>query len=145
MIILKETQNHKIQLNGKSFAKSKLNLLAPSGECPISLRPPLDSIVYASKKLNIDELNQLREKISKMYGEDYIKKASNNEDQIVNQELIQKLNETIPEETIKKKLTTFIKATTATVIPDITPIVVIKSGLICFNIFDVFDKKSSTP
>ena len=88
--------------------KSKLNSLAPSGECPTSLRPPLDSIVYASKKLNIDELNQLREKISKMYGEDYIKKASNNEDQIVNQELIQKLNETIPEETIKKKLTTFI-------------------------------------
>ena len=65
--------------------KSKLNSLVPGGECPISLRPPLDSIVYVSKKLNIEELNQLREKISQLYGEDYIKKASNNEDQIVNQ------------------------------------------------------------
>ena len=89
--------------------KNKINSLAGSKECPIALRPPLDSVIYASTRLNIEELNQLREKISQMYGSDYIKKASNNEDQIVNQELIKKLNEnTFSKEIIKGRLVTFI-------------------------------------
>ena len=89
--------------------KNKINSLAGSKECPIALRPPLDSVIYASTRLNIEELNQLREKISQMYGSDYIKKAINNEDQIVNQELIKKLNEnTFSKETIKNRLVAFI-------------------------------------
>ena len=89
--------------------KNKINSLTGSKECPIALRPPLDSVIYASTRLNIEELNQLREKISQMYGSDYIKKASNNEDQIVNQELIKKLNEnTFSKEIIKNRLVAFI-------------------------------------
>ena len=71
-------------------------------ECPISLRPPLDSVLYASTRLQLEDLKQLKEIITKMYGGDYVKVAINNEDKIVNQDLISKLNEAnITEETIK--------------------------------------------
>ena len=74
-------------------------------ECPISLRPPLDSVLYASTRLQLEDLKQLREIIIQMYGKDYVSKAFINEDQIVNQDLISKLNEAnITEATIKERL-----------------------------------------
>ena len=79
-------------------------------ECPISLRPPLDSVLYASTRLQLEDLKQLKEIITKMYGGDYVKVAINNEDKIVNQDLISKLNEAnISEETIKGRLAEAIK------------------------------------
>ena len=65
--------------------KVKSALMVSSKECPVSLRPPLDSIIYASSRLKLEELNDLIDKIKQMYGENYINKAKNNEDEIVNQ------------------------------------------------------------
>ena len=74
-------------------------------ECPISLRPPLYSVLYASTRLQLEDLQKLREIIIQIYGKDYVSKAINNEDQIVNQDLISKLNEAnITEATIKERL-----------------------------------------
>ena len=85
--------------------KVKSALMVSSKECPVSLRPPLDSIIYASTRLKLEELNDLIDKIKQMYGENYINKAKNNEDEIVNQILVTKLNGgNISKETVKERL-----------------------------------------
>ena len=90
--------------------KVKSALMVSSKECPVSLRPPLDSIIYASTRLKLEELNDLIDKIKQMYGENYINKAKNNEDEIVNQNLVTKLNGgNISKETVKERLSKFIK------------------------------------
>ena len=90
--------------------KVKSALMVSSKECPVSLRPPLDSIIYASTRLKLEELNDLIDKIKQMYGENYINKAKNNEDEIVNQILVTKLNGgNISKETVKERLSKFIK------------------------------------
>ena len=89
--------------------KNKTTSMLESKECPIGLRPPLDSILYASSKISLEELKKLREKITQIYGPDYVLKAINNDDKIVNQDLIQKLsNAPISEETVKQRLIKFI-------------------------------------
>ena len=89
--------------------KNKTSSMLESKECPIGLRPPLDSILYASSKISLEELKKLREKITQIYGPDYVLKAINNDDKIVNQDLIQKLsNAPISEETVKQRLIKFI-------------------------------------
>ena len=55
-----------------------------STECPCDLRAPLDSIIYASIRLEVEELLQLRDLILKKYGRYYIEKAENNADHLVN-------------------------------------------------------------
>ena len=101
IIILKPILE-RIQKNCASMLSKK--------ECPISLRPPLDSVLYASVRLQLEDLKQFREIIIQMYGRDYVKIAINNEDKIANQDLISKLKEAnLTEATIKERLTKVIK------------------------------------
>ena len=101
IIILKPILE-RIQKNCASMLSKK--------ECPISLRPPLDSVLYASTRLHLSDLKNLKEIIIQMYGADYVKNAINDEDKIVNQDLISKLNwANITEETINERLINFIK------------------------------------
>ena len=111
-LIKEENNTAALIILNKIFDNVKLKsaLMVSSKECPVGLRPPLDSIIYASTRLKIEELNELREKLKQMYGEAYIKKAKNNEDEIVNQDLITRLKgENINEENIKERLIKFIK------------------------------------
>ena len=55
-----------------------------STECPCDLRAHLDSIIYASIRLEVEELLKLRDSILKIYGRYYIEKAENNFDKLVN-------------------------------------------------------------
>lgn len=92
----------RIQKNSASMIDKK--------ECPISLRPPLETVLYASARLQLEDMKQLKEMIVQMYGADYVTKAINNEDKKVNQDLIYKLNEAnITESIVKERLSAAIK------------------------------------
>lgn len=65
-----------------------------AGECPADLRTELDSVIFASSKLEIQEFVNLKECITKKYGQDYINKVENNTDKKISQELIDYLSST---------------------------------------------------
>ena len=60
-------------------------------ECPPDLRFQLDTVIYASTRLEIEDFLKLRDIIIRKYGQEYISKAENNDDKLVNNILIEKL------------------------------------------------------
>ena len=84
--------------------KEKCNNIVSDTECPEDLRNYLDSILYATIRLDIDELMIFKDKINKIYGSDYIEIAVNNKDKKVNKDLVEKLKiTTFSEEVIKER------------------------------------------
>ena len=84
--------------------KTKRNYIISTTECPEDLRYYLDSLLYATIRLDIDELMTFKEKITKIYGPYYIEKAINDEDKKVNKDLVEKLKITnFSEEVIKER------------------------------------------
>ncbi len=75
--------------------KNNINNILSNKECPVELRAPLDSIIYASKRLEINSLKNFTELINQKYGAEYISKAENNEAKLVNKELVNKLGITV--------------------------------------------------
>ena len=69
-----------------------------STECPADLRTQLDTIIYASTRLEIEEFVTLRDLFRRKYGLGYITKAENNVDSLVNQNLVEKLQVKLPTE-----------------------------------------------
>ena len=85
--------------------KEKCTYIISYSECPAELRAPLDSIIYAANKLEIQELMLFKEKILQKYGSSYISKAENNMDKLVNENLVAKLRVTVfNDQIIKIKL-----------------------------------------
>ena len=75
--------------------KEKTIYIISSNECPPDLRAPLDTVIYAATRLEVEELSKFREKIIQKYGSAYIAKADNNADKLVNQNLAAKLGVTV--------------------------------------------------
>jgi len=73
----------------------KITSLTENKECPIELRPLLNTVIYIAPKLKIKELKIFRDIFKDKYGKDYIKKVDNNEDDSVNEVLIEKLKDNI--------------------------------------------------
>ena len=71
--------------------KERVTYIISSIECPSDLRAQLDSVIYASTRMDFEELLKLRDLIGKKYGTDYIQKADNNADKLVNINLVEKL------------------------------------------------------
>ena len=71
--------------------KEKVTYIMMSNECPPDVRAPLDTVIYASSRLEVDELHKLRELILLKYGNMYVSKADSNADRLVNINLIEKL------------------------------------------------------
>ena len=71
--------------------KERVTYIISSNECPPDLRAQLDSVIYASTRLEFEELYKLRDLIMRKYGSAYIQKAENNVDQLVNVNLVEKL------------------------------------------------------
>ena len=74
--------------------KEKCIYIISNNDCPADLRAPLDTIIYAATRTEMNELNQFREKIKQHYGEAYIIKADGNADKFVNVNLVEKLKAT---------------------------------------------------
>ena len=84
--------------------KTKCNYIISTTECPEDLRYYLDSLLYATIRLDIDESMTFKGKISKIYGPYYIENAINDKDKKVNKDLIEKLKiTTFSEEVIKER------------------------------------------
>ena len=71
--------------------KERVTYIISSNECPPDLRAQLDSVIYASTRLEFEELYKLRDLIMRKYGSAYVQKAENNVDQLVNVNLVEKL------------------------------------------------------
>ena len=71
--------------------KEKVTYLLSSKECPPDLRAPLDTLMYASSRLEIEEFHKLKNLVTLKYGSMYISKAESNADGLVNVNLIEKL------------------------------------------------------
>ena len=74
--------------------KEKCPYIISSSECPADLRAPLDTVLYAATRMEVDGFMQFREKIIQKYGIAYVEKAGNNEDKFVNQNVVEKLKVT---------------------------------------------------
>ena len=71
--------------------KERVTYIITSTECPADLRAQLDSVIYASTRLEFEELFKLRDLIMRKYGSAYIQKAESNVDKLVNINLVEKL------------------------------------------------------
>ena len=71
--------------------KERVTYIITSAECPADLRAQLDSVIYASTRLEFEELFKLRDLIMRKYGSAYIQKAESNVDKLVNINLVEKL------------------------------------------------------
>ena len=82
------------------IVSEKCIYIVSNTECPAELRAPLDSIIYAASRAEIDELVKFKDKILQHYGAAYISKAENNTDKLVNENLAAKLRVTIFNEAV---------------------------------------------
>ena len=71
--------------------KERVTYIVTSTECPPDLRAQLDTVIYASTRLEFEELYKLRDLIMRKYGMAYITKAESNADKLVNINLVEKL------------------------------------------------------
>ena len=82
--------------------KEKCTYIASNNECPADIRPQLDTVLYAARRIEIEEYMRFKDKIQLKYGEAYITKADNNSDKLVNANLVEKLSVNIYKEEVKK-------------------------------------------
>ena len=84
--------------------KTKCNYIVSTSECPEDFRDYLDSLLYATIRLDIDELMTFKGKITKIYGSHYVENAINNKNKKVNNDLVEKLKiTTYSDEVIKER------------------------------------------
>jgi vacuolar protein sorting-associated protein IST1 len=60
-------------------------------ECPEDLREAVSSLIWASKNVDIEELKEINNQLTKKFGREFAKKAIDNENNEVNVRLSQKL------------------------------------------------------
>jgi hypothetical protein len=71
--------------------KEKVTYLLYSNVCPEDLRSPVDTIIYASTRIEIDDMHKIRELLRYKFGELFVTKANSNADQLVNRNIVEKL------------------------------------------------------
>ena len=72
--------------------KEKTSSLSENKECPMELKAALNTMIYAAPKYKIKELKEFRNVFKEKYGSKYIDKVDDNEEHLVNEVLIEKLN-----------------------------------------------------
>jgi hypothetical protein len=73
--------------------KEKLQLLMyQSKKCPDELQPLLETVIYTSLRVEVEELHKLRDITSKQYGETFVAEAAEDVKGMVNQVVKEKLN-----------------------------------------------------
>ena len=71
--------------------KERITYLCEAQECPPDLKAQLDTIIYASSRIDIDDLYQLRNLVLRKYGSYYVEAADQNKDGLVNVNVVEKL------------------------------------------------------
>ena len=76
----------------------RCTLIISSNECPTEIKSVLNSVLFASTRVEIDELKTFKEKIIKKYGKEYVTNAEKNTDNSVNEDLFEILQPKIYKE-----------------------------------------------
>ena len=71
--------------------KERITYLCEAQEVPPDIKAQLDTLIYASSRLDIDDLYQLRNLVQRKYGGYYIEAADQNKDGLVNVNVVEKL------------------------------------------------------
>ena len=71
--------------------KERITYLCTATEPPPDIRAQLDTIMYASTRLDIDDLYKLRHLVKKKFGSYYVEAAEQNKDGLVNINVVEKL------------------------------------------------------
>ena len=71
--------------------KERITYLCEATEVPPDIKAQLDTIIYASSRVDVDDLYQLRSLVQRKYGGYYIQAADQNKDGLVNINVIEKL------------------------------------------------------
>jgi len=78
--------------NCLKYLKEKITSLSENKECPMDLKALLNTMIYAAPKYKIKELKEFRKVFKEKYGSKYIDNVDDNEDHLVNEVFIEKLN-----------------------------------------------------
>ena len=71
--------------------KERITYLLTATEPPVDIKAQLDTLMYASSRIELDDLYKLRHLVQKKYGIYYIQAADQNRDGLVNVNVIEKL------------------------------------------------------
>ena len=71
--------------------KERITYLCEAQEVPADIKAQLDTIIYASSRIDVDDLYQLRSLVQRKYGAYYIEAADQNKDGLVNINVVEKL------------------------------------------------------
>lgn len=71
--------------------KERITYLCEAQEVPPDIKAQLDTIIYASSRIDVDDLYQLRSLVQRKYGAYYIEAADQNKDGLVNINVVEKL------------------------------------------------------
>ena len=71
--------------------KERITYLLTATEPPVDVKAQLDTLMYASSRIELDDLYKLRHLVQKKYGIYYIQNADQNRDGLVNVNVIEKL------------------------------------------------------
>jgi hypothetical protein len=71
--------------------KERITYLWEAQEVPPDIKAQLDTLIYASSRMEIDDLYQLRNLVQRKFGNYYIESADQNKDGLVNVNVIEKL------------------------------------------------------
>ena len=71
--------------------KERITYLCEAQEVPPDLKAQLDTIIYASSRIDVDDLYTLRNLVLRKYGSYYIEAADQNKDGLVNVNVVEKL------------------------------------------------------
>ena len=71
--------------------KERITYLCEAQEVPPDIKAQLDAVIYASSRMDIDDLYQLRNLVQRKYGSYYIQAADQNKDGLVNVNVVEKL------------------------------------------------------
>ena len=71
--------------------KEKITYLCETQEVPPDIKAQLDTVIYASSRIDIDDLYTLRNLVQRKYGTYYIEAADQNKDGLVNINVVEKL------------------------------------------------------
>lgn len=73
--------------------KERVTYISKSKKCPDDLEGALQTLVYASTRLELDDFHQFREKISILYGQEFIEDAGKNKRGFVNPKIFKLLGD----------------------------------------------------
>lgn len=81
----------------------RIKQISNNRECPAELKEAVCSIIWATNNVDIDELKEVTNQLTKKYGKEFAKQAMNNDNNCVNQRLYAKLSYRPPSKLLVKR------------------------------------------